>query len=218
MARSSTSCRASIRRAARSTASSSRRREELDHDFLWRCMKAAARAGPDRHLQPLVLRRSAGRAGAPGAARGAAAARRASRARSSGKARYDDINNFEQHLARNGTVVLKFFLHISKEEQTQAIPRAARRAGEALEVFARPTSPSGALGRLHARLRRGPQRDQHQVGAVVRHPGRPQMGHARAIVAGILTNTIKSLDLKYPQLSSADEAALEQARRMLENE
>ncbi len=31
--------------------------------------------------------------------------------------RYDDINNFERHLVRNGTLILKFFLHVSKEEQ-----------------------------------------------------------------------------------------------------
>jgi PPK2 family polyphosphate:nucleotide phosphotransferase len=33
--------------------------------------------------------------------------------------RFDDINNFERHLSRNGTVVLKFFLHISPEEQQE---------------------------------------------------------------------------------------------------
>ena len=31
--------------------------------------------------------------------------------------RFDDINNFERHLVRNGTIVLKFFLNISKDEQ-----------------------------------------------------------------------------------------------------
>lgn len=33
------------------------------------------------------------------------------------KQRYQDINSFEKHLARNGTVILKFFLHMSKETQ-----------------------------------------------------------------------------------------------------
>ena len=33
------------------------------------------------------------------------------------KRRYQDINAFERHLVRNGTVVLKFFLNVSKEEQ-----------------------------------------------------------------------------------------------------
>jgi PPK2 family polyphosphate:nucleotide phosphotransferase len=37
------------------------------------------------------------------------------------KERYEDINNFELHLARSGTVPIKFFLHISKEEQLQRL-------------------------------------------------------------------------------------------------
>ena len=37
------------------------------------------------------------------------------------KERYEDINNFELHLARNGTVPIKFFLNISKEEQSERL-------------------------------------------------------------------------------------------------
>src|SRR5512135_1873516 len=33
------------------------------------------------------------------------------------KNRFDDIRNFERHLVRNGTLILKFFLNVSKEEQ-----------------------------------------------------------------------------------------------------
>jgi len=35
--------------------------------------------------------------------------------------RYKDINAFEKHLVRNGTLILKFFLHISKEEQKRRL-------------------------------------------------------------------------------------------------
>src|SRR6185312_17115085 len=35
------------------------------------------------------------------------------------KERFKDIRAFERYLARNGTLVLKFFLHVSKEEQRQ---------------------------------------------------------------------------------------------------
>src|SRR5258706_2360344 len=38
-----------------------------------------------------------------------------------GKARYDQINEFEQYLVENDTVILKFFLHISKEEQKKRL-------------------------------------------------------------------------------------------------
>lgn len=37
------------------------------------------------------------------------------------KDRYEDINAFERHMSRNGTVILKFFLHLSKEEQRKRL-------------------------------------------------------------------------------------------------
>ena len=43
--------------------------EDLDHDYLWRCVKAAARARPHRHLQPQLLRGDARRARASGVPR-----------------------------------------------------------------------------------------------------------------------------------------------------
>ena len=51
--------------------------EELDHDFLWRCNAQPAGARPHRHLQPLLLRGSAGGARAPGVPRAARSCRRA---------------------------------------------------------------------------------------------------------------------------------------------
>ena len=59
--------------------------EELDHNFLWRYARAAARAGPHRHLQPIVLRGSAGRPGPSRAGPGRAHPRRQDRRRLLGR-------------------------------------------------------------------------------------------------------------------------------------
>ncbi len=48
--------------------------------------------------------------------------------------RYRSIVNLEDHLHRNGTRIIKFFLHLSKEEQKQALSEADRRSGEELEI------------------------------------------------------------------------------------
>jgi len=40
--------------------------------------------------------------------------------------RYEQINNFERHLAENGAIIFKFFLHLSKEEQRQRLLRRLR--------------------------------------------------------------------------------------------
>src|SRR5690606_3130402 len=37
--------------------------------------------------------------------------------------RFNDINDFERHIANNGTIIFKFFLHLSKEEQRQRLLR-----------------------------------------------------------------------------------------------
>ena len=60
--------------------------------------------------------------------------------------RYDDINALERHLTRNGTVVLKFFLHVSKDEQRK---RFLKRLEDPKSTgSSRPaTLPSGASGK-----------------------------------------------------------------------
>ena len=90
--------------------------EDLDHDYLWRCLRMSAGARPHRHLQPQLLRRNAGRAGAPGVP-GAAEAPARTVTKNIWKERFQDIRSFERYLARNGIVIRKFFLHVSKKEQ-----------------------------------------------------------------------------------------------------
>ncbi len=41
--------------------------------------------------------------------------------------RFEQINNFEKHLVQNGTIILKFFLHLSKEEQRERLLRRLER-------------------------------------------------------------------------------------------
>ena len=131
--------------------------------------------------------------------------------------RFDDINAFERHLTRNGTVVLKFFLHVSKDEQRKRFLKRLEDPQEALEVRGRRPRRAGLLGRLHEGLRGRDQRHQHQVGPLVHHPRRPQVGHPR-LVARIVASTIESLDLRYPEVTAEQQAAIEQAKRQLEEE
>ena len=92
--------------------------EELDHDFLWRNVKALPEKGSigifNRSyyedvlivkVRPEVLEKEM----LPSDVEG----------KQFWSQRYEDINMFERHLVRSGTVVLKFFLHVSKEEQKQ---------------------------------------------------------------------------------------------------
>ena len=108
---------------------------------------ARARARPHRHLQPLVLRGGARRARASGAPRSRRSCRRGCVGKEIWDDRYEDIRNFERYLARNGVAICKFFLHVSRDEQKRALPRAARSAREELEVLGERRARAAASGR-----------------------------------------------------------------------
>ena len=94
--------------------------EELEHDFLWRIVKALPERGRigifnrshyEEVLVARVHREIVGKEKLPPVL-------------VTGRiwqARFDDIRAFEKHLARNGTVVLKFFLNVSKEKQRERL-------------------------------------------------------------------------------------------------
>jgi len=83
--------------------------EELDHDFLWRVHRECPRRGEigvfnRSHYEDVLIVRVRGLV-----------------KKEVWSARYDQINRFEQHLAENGTRIVKFFLHISKAEQKERL-------------------------------------------------------------------------------------------------
>jgi len=81
--------------------------EELEHDFLWRITRALPRRGEigifnRSHYEDVLIVRVHQLV-----------------PKSVWSARYDQINRFEENLAENGIHLVKFFLHISKEEQAE---------------------------------------------------------------------------------------------------
>jgi PPK2 family polyphosphate:nucleotide phosphotransferase len=83
--------------------------EELDHDFLWRVHAVVPRIGEfgifnRSHYEDVVMPRVHKTA-----------------SKEVLEKRYRQINEFEEMLYENGTIILKFFLHISKEEQKKRL-------------------------------------------------------------------------------------------------
>jgi PPK2 family polyphosphate:nucleotide phosphotransferase len=82
---------------------------ELDHDYLWRVHAEVPAAGElvvfnRSHYEDVLVVRV-----------------HADHSKSFWRQRFRQINDFEQMLAENGTTILKFFLHISKEEQLERL-------------------------------------------------------------------------------------------------
>jgi PPK2 family polyphosphate:nucleotide phosphotransferase len=94
--------------------------EELDHDFLWRSLKALPERGRigifnRSYYEEVLVVRVHGELLAAQKLPAPLATRRL------WQERFESINDVERHLARNGTIVLKFFLHVSKAEQRRRL-------------------------------------------------------------------------------------------------
>src|SRR4051812_25057242 len=94
--------------------------EELDHDYLWRTVKALPERGRigifnRSYYEEVLVVRVHHEILAGQKLPDRLVTRRI------WDERYEDINAFERHLARNGTRILKFFLHVSKKEQERRL-------------------------------------------------------------------------------------------------
>jgi PPK2 family polyphosphate:nucleotide phosphotransferase len=190
--------------------------EELDHNFLWRymrCLPERGRIGIFNRsyyedvlvvkVHPELLEQQKLPAG--------------KRDKGFWKARYDDINAFERHLARNGTVILKFFLHVSKDEQKQ-------RFLERLEDPEKHWKFSAADLAERAHWDAYMEAYEDALGATSTEwapwyvvPADNKWA-TRAVVADILTTTLRSLDLRFPEVTQQQRQTLEEAKRQLEAE
>ncbi len=187
--------------------------EDLDHNFLWRYMRCLPERGRigifnrsyyedvlvvKVHPELLVAQRLPD--GVPG--------------KKVWRRRYQDINAFERHLARNGTVILKFFLNVSKDEQKRRF----------LERLDRPDknwkfSPSDLAERAHWGDYMRAYSDCLSATSTKWAPWyvvpADHKWVARAVVADVITTTIRSLDLKYPEVTDEQREGLAEARRRL---
>jgi PPK2 family polyphosphate:nucleotide phosphotransferase len=131
--------------------------------------------------------------------------------------RFEDINNFERYLTRNGIAVVKFFLHLSKKEQKARF----------LERLDNPDK-NWKFSSADVREREFWDAYQNAYEDAIRHTATPYAPwyvvpadakwFSRLIVAKAIVDELDGLGLKYPKLSGSDKDALQQARRQLENE
>ncbi len=199
--------------------------DELDHDFLWRCQRALPERGRigiwnrSHYEEVLVVRVH------PKYLDGQRLPRRP---KGSGhgpendlselwEERYESINAAEKHWAHNGCVILKFFLNVSQEEQHE-------------RFLERVTDPDNHWKFNATDLAESKNWKQYMAAYqdALRTTSKPwapwyvipadSKSYMRRTVAEIVVSTLKQLDIPYPQLGDKDRAALEQARKELEEE
>jgi PPK2 family polyphosphate:nucleotide phosphotransferase len=187
--------------------------EELDHDYLWRTTKALPERGRigifnrSYYEELLVVRvhpEVLGRQKTP-------ASLVTPRIWSQ---RFEDINAFERYLARNGTLILKFFLHVSKDEQR-------RRLLERLDEPAK--NWKFDPGDLRERDRWDDYRRAYEQ--VLSHTSTraapwfvvpaDHKWFTRAAIADLIVAGLDGLSLAFPKLTPEQTAALAEARTRL---
>jgi len=130
------------------------------------------------------------------------------------KERFEDINSFERHMARNGTVVRKFFLHLSKKEQKK-------------RFLARLDDPEKNWKFSEADIRERDCWDDYQQ-AYEDTIRRTASKHApwyvvpadnkwftHLVVAAAVVETLEGLNLSYPNVDEAKLKEIKEARRLL---
>ena len=187
--------------------------EELDHDFLWRCVKCLPERGRigifnrSYYEETLVVR-----------VHPELLAAERLPADLVGKDiwddRFQDIRAFERYLTRNGVVVRKFFLHVSSGEQRKRF----------LERIEQPEknwkfSATDAREREHWDEYMDAYEDMIRNTATKRAPWyvvpADHKWFTRLVVAAAVIEALSSLDLAYPTLSDAKRKDLAAARRHL---
>jgi PPK2 family polyphosphate:nucleotide phosphotransferase len=130
------------------------------------------------------------------------------------EARYESIRGFESHLARNGIVVVKFWLNVSRREQKK---RLLERTEDPEKNW------KFRLGDLDDRALWPRYRAAYE--AMLRATSRPcapwyaipadDKDYMRAAVARILVETLERIDPRFPRVGAAQRKALQQGRRRL---
>src|SRR5216684_2499833 len=190
--------------------------EELDHDYLWRYHKAVPERGRigifnrSYYEEVLVVRAH------PELLRAAKLPPETIK-KDIWKQRFEQINDFERYLVRNGVAVLKFFLNVSKEEQRR-------------RFLARLDTPEKNWKFSLSDVKERAYWDDYQKAfeAVFNHTSTKWVPwyiipadhkwFIRVAVADIIVQKLKSLDLKYPTVSKERMQELQIAREMLESE
>jgi PPK2 family polyphosphate:nucleotide phosphotransferase len=188
--------------------------EELDHDFLWRTAKSLPQRGRigifnrSYYEEVLVVRVH------PEYLGGQKLPYRVD-LDELWQQRYESIRDHEKHLARNGTVVLKFWLNVSREEQRR---RFLSRLEEPEKNWKFSTGDVEESHRWNDYM----NAYEKALNATSR-PWAPWFAipaddkpYARLQVARIIVDSLKSLELQYPEVSVKHLEEIEEMRKVLE--
>ena len=187
--------------------------EELDHDYLWRCQKQLPERGRigifnrSYYEETLVVRVH------PEFLAGQKLPRECVTKRIWDE-RFEDIRSFERYLARNGTIVLKFFLHVSKKEQRRRFLERIELPEKNWKFSSADLIARGFWDEYQAAYEETIRETATKDAPWYVVPA-DNKWFTRVVVAAAVIDALAALDLQYPKLSDGKLADLAGAKKQL---
>jgi len=190
--------------------------EELDHDYLWRCVGRVPERGRigifnRSHYEEVLVVRVHPVLLAAEKIPSVLVTKRL------WEERFRDIRAYERYLARNGSVILKFFLHVSRKEQRK---RFLERIDDRDKNWK--FSLSDVHERQHWKDYMRAYEDAIRATATKHAPWfvvpADHKWFTRLVVAAAVVDALERLDLKFPKVGARQRAELRAARQVLESE
>jgi PPK2 family polyphosphate:nucleotide phosphotransferase len=191
--------------------------EELDHNFLWRCMKVLPERGRigifNRSYYEEVLIAKVH----PDLVSAERIPNADPKDDKFWEHRYDDINAFEKHLTRNGTAVVKFFLNVSKEKQRERFLERLNDPSKHWKFAAGDLRERSCWDDYVSAYEECLSKTSKKSSPWYIIPA-DHKWVTRALVAAVLTQTLQSLDLKWPTVDDVQKRAIAEAKEQLQRE
>ena len=190
--------------------------EELDHDYLWRYVKCLPERGRigifnrSYYEEVLVVR-------VHPEILAAQKLPLTTKSKQIWQQRFEEINNFEKYLVNNGTIVLKFFLNVSKAEQKKRFLDRINRPEKNWKFSSHDLRERGFWGDYMDAFEDVFQHTSTEWAPWYIIPA-DKKWFMRYVVSNIIVDKIKKLDLHYPKVSKEQKQQLLISKAMLEEE
>jgi PPK2 family polyphosphate:nucleotide phosphotransferase len=187
--------------------------EELDHDYLWRCMKCLPERGRIGIFNRSYYEETTAVRVHPEFLRGQKLPKKLVTDKIWDQ-RFKDISNFERYLTRNGVVVRKFFLHLSKAEQKKRFLARLDRPDKNWKFSANDAKERGFWNDYMKAYEDTIRNTATDFAPWYVVPA-DNKWFTRVVVAAAVIETLASLDLAYPAVGKDKMKELDAARQAL---
>lgn len=131
--------------------------------------------------------------------------------------RYESIQDFEKHLARNGTKIVKIFLHVSKEEQKKRFLDRINEENKNWKFSAADLKERALFDDYMKAYEEAINKTSKNHAPWYVIPA-DKKWFARLMALQIIINALEEMNLQYPELPKEEKEALDEAKKQLEAE